>query len=295
MSGVRQEQEYLAVKELSAQGHSVKSICEVLGLNRSSYYKWIHREKSLRELENEDLLRELGEIYSQYNGTYGYRRLTDEYNSRHEKNYNVKRIHRLTKAVGLQAVIRRRKPEYHRSRPEVTAENVLNRNFVALRPNEKWLTDVTEMKYGNGERLYLSAIMDLKGRDIVSYVIGRCNNNELVFNTFDQAVAKYPGAHPIFHSDRGFQYTNRLFRAKLDAAGMTQSMSRIGRCIDNGPMEGFWGILKCEMYYLKHFETYSQLKAAIKSFIYFYNYQRRQHKLQCLAPATYRCLLERIA
>lgn len=283
------------MKELSAQGHSVKSICEVLGLNRSSYYKWRHRKKSVRELENEGLLQELGEIYSQYNGTYGYRRLTDEYNSRHEKNYNVKRIHRLTKAVGLMAVIRRRKPEYYSSRPEVTAENILNRDFAALRPNEKWLTDVTEMKCGNGERLYLSAIMDLKGRDIVSYVIGRSNNNALVFKTFDQAVMKYPEAHPIFHSDRGFQYTNRLFRVKLDAAGMTQSMSRVGRCIDNGPMEGFWGILKCEMYYLRRFETYSQLKTAIEGFIYFYNHQRRQHKLHCMAPATYRCLLQRIA
>lgn len=295
MSGVRQEREYIAVKELSAEGYSIKSICEVLGLNRSSYYKWVHREKSTRELENEGILQELGSIYSQHNGTYGFRRLADEYNSIHGKSYNVKRIHRLTKAVGLKAVIRRKKPDYHKTTPEVTAENILNRNFVAANPNEKWLTDVTEMKYGNGERLYLSAIMDLKGRDIISYVIRRRNNNALVFDTLDQAVARYPGAHPIFHSDRGFQYTNRLFKAKLDAAGMTQSMSRVGRCIDNGPMEGFWGILKCEMYYLKHFETYSQLKDAIEKFVYYYNHERRQHKLSCMAPAAYRGLLERIA
>lgn len=295
MSGVHQELEYRTIREISARGYSVKEICEILGVSRSGYYKWTNRKRSERECENEQLLRELRDIYHAHNGTYGYRRLTDEFNCSHGTNYNVKRIHRLTKAVGLQAVIRRTKPNYRKSTPEVAAENVLGRDFTTHRPNEKWLSDVTEMKYGNAQRLYLSAIMDLNGRDIVSYVIRHKNNNSLVFDTFDQATAKYPDAHPIFHSDRGFQYTNRLFRAKLDAAGMTQSMSRVGRCIDNGPMEGFWGILKCEMYHLNRFETYGQLKAAIEKFIYYYNHQRRQRKLNCMAPAEYRRLMEKFA
>ena len=105
-------------------------------------------------------------------------------------------------------------------------------------------------------------------------------------------VKKYPDVHPLFHSDRGFQYTSKLFKAKLEKQGMEQSMSRVGRCIDNGPMEGFWGILKCEMYYLNQFETYEELVAAIEQFIHYYNHQRRQHKLNCLPPATYRSLLE---
>ena len=195
--------------------------------------------------------------------------------------------------VGLLAVIRRKRPAYQRSTPEVTAENILNREFTANTVNEKWCTDVTEMKYGSeGEKAYLSAILDLKGRDIVSFAIGRHNSNQLVFETFDLAIQKYPDAHPLFHSDRGFQYTSKLFKAKLDKQGMQQSMSRVGRCIDNGPMEGFWGILKCEMYYLNHFETYEELVAAVEQFIHYYNHQRRQHKLNCLPPATYRSLLE---
>ena len=105
-------------------------------------------------------------------------------------------------------------------------------------------------------------------------------------------MKKYPDAHPLFHSDRGFQYTSKQFKAKLDKQGMKQSMSRVGRCIDNGPMEGFWGILKCEMYYLNHFDTYEELVDAVERFIHYYNYQRRQHKLNCLPPATYRSLLE---
>lgn len=197
--------------------------------------------------------------------------------------------------MNLKAVIRRKRPQYQRSTPEVTAENILNRDFKAEKLNEKWLTDVTEFKYGNNEKLYLSAILDLKDKGIVSYAMGRSNNNRLVFETFDLAVSKYPDAHPLFHSDRGFQYTSKQFKTRLNKAGMTQSMSRVGRCIDNGPMEGFWGILKCEMYYLASFKDYNSLAVAIESYIYFYNNERRQRRLNKLSPMTYRQLLENVA
>jgi len=132
----------------------------------------------------------------------------------------------------------------------------LNRKFHADRPNEKWLTDVTEFKWYEGinvHKVYLSAILDLYDRRIVSYVIRNSNDNPLVFDTIDAAIADNPDAHPLFHSDRGFQYTNRVFHKKLEDAGMVQSMSRVAHCIDNGPMEGFWGILKRERYYGKRF------------------------------------------
>jgi transposase InsO family protein len=266
-----------------------------LALNRSSYYKWLHREKSVRELENEELLHKMGHLYAEFHGIYGYRRLTDELNARYETQYNYKRIYRLTQLVGLEAVIRRKRPHYQRSTPEVTAENILNRDFTAEKRNEKWLTDVTEFKCGNNEKLYLSAILDLKDNSIISFAMGKNNNNRLVFDTLDLAVSRYPDARPIFHSDRGFQYTSKQFKAKLDKAGMTQSMSRVGRCIDNGPMEGFWGVLKCEMYYLNDFKDYESLAKAIENYIHFYNYERRQKRLNKLAPMTYRQLLENAA
>ena len=293
LSGVRQEHLYLYVQDMHKEGYALTEVCKILNLNRSSYYNWTHRVKSNREAENEALLHEIGMIYAEHNGTYGYRRIADEYNATHKKQYNLKRFYRLVHIVGLLAVIRRKRPAYRRSTPEVTAENILNRDFTANTVNEKWCTDVTEMKYGSeGEKAYLSAILDLKGRDIVSFAIGKSNNNQLVFETFDLAIQKYPDAHPLFHSDRGFQYTSKVFKTKLDKQKMTQSMSRVGRCIDNGPMEGFWGILKCEMYYLNHFATYEELVAAIEQFIHYYNHQRRQHKLNCLPPADYRSLLE---
>jgi len=105
-----------------------------------------------------------------------------------------------------------------------------------------------------------------------------------VFDTFDDAVRDNPDAHPLFHSDRGFQYTNRTFHAKIEAAGMTQSMSRVAKCIDNGPMEGFWGIIKRERYYGKRFTDRESLIAMIEEYISYYNNKRLQRNLGVLTP-----------
>ena len=169
----------------------------------------------------------------------------------------------------------------------MVAENVLNRDFEALTPNSKWLTDVTEFKYyidGVKHKLYLSAIIDLYDNRIVSHVVGNHNNNVIVFETFDKAIESQPNAHPIFHSDRGFQYTNRTFHKKLMDAGMIQSMSRVGKCLDNGPMEGFWGILKREKYYGKRFTDRQSLLDMINEYIDYYNYERLQRKLGVVTP-----------
>ena len=120
----------------------------------------------------------------------------------------------------MKSVCRKAKYNYIQSTPEVTAENVLNRDFTAEAPNEKWPTDVTEFKYYVGpevKKLCLSAILDLYDRRILAYKIGDSNNNELVFSTFDEAVALNPDARPLFHSDRGFQYTNKTFHQQIDA------------------------------------------------------------------------------
>lgn len=266
-------------------------LCEIICLNRSSYYKWLHRDQSQQEGKDAELIRYLGVLYEESDGKYGYRSMRMYIERRFGLHCNKKRIYRLMRAIGMKSVIRRKKHTYVKSTPEVAAENILNRQFTSEHLNEKWLTDVTEFKYGNGEKAYLSAILDLKDRSIVSYIIGHHNNNQLVFDTFDVAIALYPNAKPLFHSDRGFQYTSKKFKAKLDQAGMTQSMSRVGHCIDNGPMEGFWGILKVEMYYLHRFNDYQSLKKAIEDYIRYYNYDRLQEKLHCLAPMEYREVL----
>jgi transposase InsO family protein len=190
--------------------------------------------------------------------------------------------------LNLKSVCRRKKKNYIKSKPEITADNVLNREFHADGFGKKWLTDVTEMKYGVDSKAYLSAILDLGDKSIVSFVLGCSNNNELVFRTFDIAHHKYPDAKPIFHSDRGFQYTTKTFKKRLDDAGMIQSMSRVSHCIDNGPMEAFWGMLKSEMYYLNKFNSYDELEAAVIEYIDYHNNHRYQKRLNCMTPIEYR-------
>ena len=257
---------------------------------RSAYYKWLKRTPSKSQQINEELVEWIKELYEEQNGILGYRQITITVNRRHETHFNTKRIRRLMQILHLKSVCRRKKYNYIKSTPEVTAENVLNREFYADAPNEKWLTDVTEFKYYVGvevRKVYLSAILDIFDRRIVSYRIGTSNNNHLVFETFNEAVTNNPTAHPLLHSDRGFQYTNKTFHNMLMEAGMRQSMSRVGRCIDNGPMEGFWGILKSEMYYLRKFSSKEELTKAIEDYIEFYNTKRYQLKLKCMTPMEY--------
>lgn len=192
------------------------------------------------------------------------------------------------RSINLTAVIRKKKKKYIKSTPQITAENILNREFTSNKPNEKWLTDVTEFKLTNGNKAYLSAILDLGDNSIISYVLGKSNNNKLVFDTLDKAIISNPNATPLFHSDRGFQYTSKTFKNKLNAINAIQSMSRVGRCIDNGPMESFWGTLKSEMYYLRKFNTYEELNQAIDEYMEFYNTKRLQKKLKGMAPIEYR-------
>ena len=292
---MRQEHVYIAIEFLNRHmGYSIKEICLALKLNRSSYYKWKKRVQSKSELLNRQITEYVKELYEESNGVLGYRQMCITVNRKKidelPHRVNVKRVRRIMRILGLKSVIRRKRPDYIKSTPEITAENVLKRDFKATVPFEKWLTDVTEFKYYVGtevRKLYLSAILDLYDRRIIAYKIGDSNNNELVFTTFDEARSLYPNAKPIFHSDRGFQYTNKVFHQKLLDAGMTQSMSRVGRCLDNAPMEGWWGILKSEMYYLKRFTSRESLVSSIEDYIHFYNTRRYQKRLNCMTPCEY--------
>ncbi|HEY5584100.1 MAG TPA: IS3 family transposase [Ruminiclostridium sp.] len=263
-------------------------MCKIVGIARSAYYKWVNRPVNELDKENTVILDTIIQLYTEVQGIYGCRRMKLNINRILRKKYNHKRIYRLMKSVNMKSVIRKKKKSYKPSTPQVMAENILNRDFHAEKPNQKWLTDVTEFKLTDGTKAYLSSILDLHDRSIVSHILGRSNNNPLVFETFDQAIAANPEAKPLFHSDRGFQYTNRTFKAKLDAIEATQSMSRVSRCIDNGPMEGFWGIIISEMYYLKRFHNFDELKNAIDNYIDFYNMRRLQEKLKSLTPLEFR-------
>ena len=281
----------MAIQYLNkTENYPIEKLCHFVKISSSAYYKWLKRLPSKKQLLNEQIVEWIKDLYEVQNGILGYRQMTITINREYKVHFNKKRIYRLMKILHLKSVCRKKKSNYIKSTPEITAENILNREFYADAPNEKWLTDVTEFKYYVGsevKKLYLSAILDLYDRRIVAYKIGDSNNNPLVFETFDEAVKLNPTAHPLFHSDRGFQYTSKVFHQKLLQANMRQSMSRVGRCIDNGPMEGYWGILKSEMYYLKKYTSKNELHQAIEEYIKFYNTKRYQLKLNCMTPMEY--------
>lgn len=286
---VRNNYIYTAIKEVHEKHrYPISSLCKISNVSKSGYFKWLKHQKTYNDIRNEKIANIIEKIHSDYPDK-GYRRIRDDLYRYYNINVNDKRILRICRVLQIKSTIKYKNNgcTIQNQHPTYTTENILNRNFKADAPDEKWLTDVSEFHYyvnGEKHRLYLSAILDLYDRRIVAYTIGDSNNTELVYNMFDFAVKNNPKAHPIFHSDRGYQYTNRTFHSKLVAAGMTQSMSRIARCIDNGPMEGFWGIIKRERYYGKKFNSRKELVDMIENYINYYNNSRLQRKLGVLTP-----------
>ena len=269
-------------------GDSIEGACALLQISRAAYYKWASGKLSPRTADNVAIAEIVEQIHME-SPDKGYRRINDDLRHDHDIHVNDKRVLRICRAKNIKSTIKYSNHGCTRqaTNPQYVAENVVNRQFYAEKPNEKWLTDVTEFKWYEGveaHKIYLSAILDLYDRRIVSFVISDRNDNPLVFKTFNKAVKANPDAHPIFHSDRGFQYTNRAFHHKLEQAGMTQSMSRVAKCIDNGPMEGFWGILKRERYYGRRFTSKQELVQMIINYIGYYNNRRVQRNLGVLTP-----------
>lgn len=289
LSLLRYKHIYQAIKEENEKhGYPISTLCKLGNVSRAAYYKWLHRKVPSNEAENERIAETIEKIHAE-SPDKGYRRIRDDLERYHDINVNDKRILRICRKKNIKSTIKYSNNGCTRqaSNPQFIAENILNREFYADAPNEKWLTDVTEFKYYTElekHKIYLSAILDLYDRRIVSYVISDSNNNALVFDTFNKAIESNPNAHPLCHSDRGYQYTSRTFHAKLEAAGMTQSMSRVAKCIDNGPMEGFWGILKRERYYGNKFNNRESLVAMINNYIEYYNTKRLQRNLGVLTP-----------
>ena len=266
----------------------MQRLCEYLHLSRGAYYRWLKDPVSFSEKYNKEISEKIKDIHEAH-PDMGYRRIRDELDKKHGIAVNDKRVLRICRKERIQSTIKWKSKSCTRSStdPAHIARNYLNRDFHADAPNEKWLTDVTEFKYYIGievHKVYLSAILDLYDRRIVAFKLGDRNDNPLVMDTFDEAVVLEPDAHPLFHSDRGFQYTSKQFAARLKTYHMKQSMSRVAHCIDNGPMEGFWGILKRERYYGNRFTDRASLVSMIEDFIHYYNTERLQRKLGVLTP-----------
>lgn len=280
---------YQAIQELNKEkGYAITTLCALARVARSAYYKWLHWTPSSRELEDDALAKEVKLRYNKRKGILGYRQMRTQLNRKLKKKYNKKRYYRIMRALGLKAVIRKKRPQYVKASEIHVAENVMNRNFDAHSPNLKWCTDVTELKYGNSRKAYLSAIIDLYDNSIVSWVLSRSNNNKLVMDTLKKAYKKNPGVTPLLHSDRGFQYTSHEYNRLRKKLEFVTSMSRVSRCLDNQPIERFWGTYKSESYYLTKFGTYEDVLHDVNNYIRYYNNYRYSERLNGLSPNEYR-------
>ena len=201
---------------------------------------------------------------------------------------NHKTVLKLMKSLNLKGK-QRKNEKYHSYKGEVgkVAENLLRRDFSAEKPFEKLTTDVTQFNVC-GEKVYLSPILDLYNREIVSYSISLSPNLEQIREMLSGLFEKLPEtARPLFHSDQGWQYQHAEYQRLLKAHNITQSMSRKGNCMDNGAMENFFGRLKVEMFYGDKFESVNAFIEKLKEYIEYYNNERIITKLKT-SPVKYR-------
>ena len=252
---------------------------------RSSFY--YHQKQSKSPDKYKEIKELIKAIYQRHKGRYGYRRITDELQNKGII-INHKTVLRLMKSLGLKSVIRIKKYKSYKGEQGKIAPNILERNFKATAPNEKWATDITEFNV-SGKKLYLSPIIDLFNQEIISYELTERPVFNQVIVMLKKAFKKMPNnTNLLLHSDQGWHYQNRKYQQQLKEKGLKQSMSRKGNCLDNAVAENFFGLLKTEMYHNEVFKNADELIETIKEYIDYYNHKRIKLKLKGLSPIEYR-------
>ena len=255
------------------------------GIARSTYYYYL-KNPITDKYEAEK--KEIAVIFTEHKERYGYRRILAIMRN---KGYaiNHKTILKLMKSLGLKGK-QRKNEKYHSYKGDVgkVADNLLKRNFSADKPYEKLTTDVTQFNVCN-EKVYLSPVLDLFNREIISYSISLHPDLQQVREMLSGLFEKLPkDAKPLFHSDQGWQYQHAEYQRLLKEHNITQSMSRKGNCMDNGAMENFFGRLKVEMFYGEKFESVNAFIDELKQYIHYYNNERISMKLKGMSPVQYR-------
>ncbi|UQN09049.1 IS3 family transposase [Deinococcus sp. QL22] len=267
--------------------YSIERLCKTLGVGVSGYFAWWKAQNCYR-VEDVALTEAIRTIHQVSRGTYGAPRvqaaLVDE-----GKQVSRARITRLMKAAGLKARCKRKfRVTTNSKHPHPVAENLLNREFVAEQPNQKWVTDITYLPVAEGW-MYLAVVMDLFSRKIVGWAMRATLQTELVVAALDMAQQiRRPGQGLLHHSDQGIQYASREYRQALERLQALQSMSRKGDCWDNAAMESFFATLKLEL----ELDTAQGNRADTRNLVFewievFYNRERRHSSLGYRSPTRF--------
>lgn len=254
-------------------------------VQRSGYYKWLKNRKiSLSKIDDALLKEHILEIHQSHK-MYGYPRMKMALRDRGFV-VNHKKVYRLMCELGVQSIIRKKRRVW-KNRISRVFDNVVARNFKERTENEVFVTDITYLPTKNGF-LYLSAVQDLYNNEIVAWKIGQRNDLDLVLDTLTELAIKRNVYRSILHSDQGYQYTSIKYHQQVEQLGIIGSHSRKGNCHDNACIESFFSHFKSECLYLLAGNSEDEVIQAVEEYIYFYNYQRFQKRLNHLAPIEYR-------
>ncbi|HBB8945513.1 TPA: IS3 family transposase, partial [Escherichia coli] len=262
-------------------GHCQSDLLKAAGLARSTLYYQLSLQKAKDKYA--DVKQLIVSIFHEHRGCYGDRRIHCELQKRGLK-FSGKTVRKLMQQLGLKSPVRLKKYRSYRGNMGLAAENILQRQFKAEAPCEKWVTDITEFRAG-GQKLYLSPILDLFNGEIVAWETACRPTEELVKRMLNKGLESLAeGEKPLLHSDQGWHYRIKSYQSALADRGLVQSMSRKGNCLDNAVMENFFGHLKEEMYYRRDYRNVEELENAVNEYITYWNQKRIKLSLGGLSP-----------
>jgi transposase InsO family protein len=267
--------------------HSLVLLCRCLRVTRSGFYAWQVRPESAHAKRDRQLKVLVHASFAASKGRYGSPRIHEDLLEQGER-VSRKRVIRLKQEEGLKARVRKRFKCTTLSDPDLpVAANLLDRQFTADGPNQRWVGDTTEFVIGESGKLYLAAVLDLYSRFIVGWAVSAVNNRHLTIKALEMALKRRcPEAGLLHHSDQGCTYASEDYQAILDAHGITCSMSRRGDCYDNAVMESFFSTVKSEL--ADRFDSFGDAKMELFDYIeVFYNQRRRHSTLGQVSPAVF--------
>lgn len=265
----------------------LQALLIVAKLKKSTYY--YHLQNWRKPDKYQEIKERIQTLFHHHKGRYGYRRICLALRNEGIL-INHKAVQRLMKELGLKGTVRPKKYRSYKGTVGYVAENIIHRDFEATEPNQKWVTDVTECKI-NGQKIYVSAVLDLFNREVVGYEVSKSPNFELVQQSFKKAFTNTKlsaKSDLIIHSDQGWLYQIPRFKELLATHEIKQSMSRKGNCLDNAVIESFFGIMKSEFLYTTTFKNYVEFTKALADYINYYNHERIKRKLNGKSPVEYR-------